>query len=169
MRTQVQSLASLRGLGIQRCHELWCRSQMQLGFHIAVAVTGSCTSNLTPGLGTSICHGFCPKKQRRRRRRKSKVLTWSRFGIPMGGGEDEAVTPGTVGDITADRQVRKCHLVQQGLCCGWGGGEIGGHSQVQELTRSLGQEWPPCAGHGPRASAKDTHRAWLQSGQVSSK
>ena len=37
MRTQVQSLASLSGLRVQRCHELY-RSQMQLGSGIAVAV-----------------------------------------------------------------------------------------------------------------------------------
>jgi len=27
IRLQVQSLASLSGLRIQRCHEMWCRSQ----------------------------------------------------------------------------------------------------------------------------------------------
>jgi len=37
MRTQVQSLASLSGLTIWHCRELWCRSQMGLGSHIAVA------------------------------------------------------------------------------------------------------------------------------------
>ena len=30
MRMWVQSLASLSGLGIQRCRELWCRLQMRL-------------------------------------------------------------------------------------------------------------------------------------------
>ena len=34
----VQSLASLSGLRIQRCHKLWCRSQTQLGSGIAEAV-----------------------------------------------------------------------------------------------------------------------------------
>ena len=34
----VRSLASLSGLRIQRCHELWWRSQTQLGSGIAVAV-----------------------------------------------------------------------------------------------------------------------------------
>ena len=39
---------------------------MQLGSHIAVAVvqTGSCSSDLTPGLGTSICHTCGPKKKK---------------------------------------------------------------------------------------------------------
>ena len=38
MRTQVRSLALLRGLRIRRCPELWCRSQIQLGSCVAVAV-----------------------------------------------------------------------------------------------------------------------------------
>ena len=35
-RTQVQSLASLSGLRIRHCRELWCRSQTRLGSSIAV-------------------------------------------------------------------------------------------------------------------------------------
>ena len=35
-RLQVRSLASLTGLRIRHCHELWCRSQMLLRFSIAV-------------------------------------------------------------------------------------------------------------------------------------
>ena len=38
MRFQVRSLASLSGLKIQHCRELWCGSQMWLGSCIAVAV-----------------------------------------------------------------------------------------------------------------------------------
>ena len=38
MRSQVRSLALLSRLRIQHCRELWCRSQMQLGCSIAVAV-----------------------------------------------------------------------------------------------------------------------------------
>ena len=38
MRTWVQSLASLSGLRIWRCHELWCRLQTWLGSCVAVAV-----------------------------------------------------------------------------------------------------------------------------------
>ena len=38
VRMQVQSLALLSGLRIQCYPELWCRSQMQLGSGIAVAV-----------------------------------------------------------------------------------------------------------------------------------
>ena len=39
VRLQIGSLASLRGLGIQSCHELWCRLKTQLRSGIAVALT----------------------------------------------------------------------------------------------------------------------------------
>ena len=63
MRTQVQSLASLSGLRIRHRHELWCRSQIQLWSHIAVAVVSASnySSDLTPSLGTSMCLGCAPK------------------------------------------------------------------------------------------------------------
>ena len=38
MRLRAQSLALFSGLRIGHCHELWCRSQTQLGSGIAVAV-----------------------------------------------------------------------------------------------------------------------------------
>ena len=46
------------------CHELWCRSQTQLRSSIAMAVVwvGSCSSDSTPSLGTSVCHRCGPKK-----------------------------------------------------------------------------------------------------------
>ena len=47
---------------------LWCRSQTQLGSQVAVVVTGSCSSDLTPSLGTSICHRFGPEKQKKERK-----------------------------------------------------------------------------------------------------
>ena len=37
-RICVPSLASLSGLRIRHCHELWCRSQTWLGSSVAVAV-----------------------------------------------------------------------------------------------------------------------------------
>ena len=45
MRSQVRSLPSISGLRICCCCELWCRSQMWIGFDVAVA--GSC-SQLDP-------------------------------------------------------------------------------------------------------------------------
>ena len=38
MRLRVRSLASLNGLRIQHCHELWCGSQTRLGSSMAKAV-----------------------------------------------------------------------------------------------------------------------------------
>ena len=38
MRLRVRSLASLSGLGIWCCRELWCRSKTWLGSHVAVPV-----------------------------------------------------------------------------------------------------------------------------------
>ena len=51
MRMQVLSLASLSGLRIQCCHELWYRSQSQLVSGVAVVKAGSCSSYLAPSLG----------------------------------------------------------------------------------------------------------------------
>ena len=38
MRLRVRSLASLSGLTIRRCRELWCRLQTRLGSRVAVAL-----------------------------------------------------------------------------------------------------------------------------------
>ena len=72
MRIQVWSLALLSGLRIQwGCHELWWT---QLGSCIAVAVVlaSSCSSDLTPSLGPSICFGCGPKKQKQRNKQTNK-------------------------------------------------------------------------------------------------
>ena len=74
MRMWVRSLASLSGSGVLRCGELWCRSQTQLGSCIAEAVAwaGSSSSELTRGLGTSICCRYGPKKQKKFKKLKLK-------------------------------------------------------------------------------------------------
>ena len=56
------------GLRIRNYHKLWCRSQMPLGFHIAVAVmqARSFSSNMTPSPRTSICFRCSPKKQKKK-------------------------------------------------------------------------------------------------------
>ena len=62
MRMRVQSLASLSGL--KGCCELQCRSQMQLGSCIAVAVASGYSSDLTPSLGGGGCtEGVALKRQ----------------------------------------------------------------------------------------------------------
>ena len=64
MKIQVLSLASLSGLRIQRFPEPWYRSQTQLRSGVAVAVAGSCSSNLTLSLRISTCHRCDPKKEK---------------------------------------------------------------------------------------------------------
>ena len=76
MRTQVQSQASLSGLRIQRCCELWCMSQTCLGSRVAVAVAvvwaSSYSSDSIPSLGTSICQVCGPKKIPSAKKKESK-------------------------------------------------------------------------------------------------
>ena len=52
---------SLSGLRIWHCCELWCSSRVQLRFCVAVEWAGSCSSNSTPSLGTSIGYRCSPK------------------------------------------------------------------------------------------------------------
>ena len=68
-RMWVRSLTLFSASEIHHCRELWCRSQMWLGSRVAVAVAlaGSCSSNLTPSLKTSICHECDPKKKKKRK------------------------------------------------------------------------------------------------------
>ena len=64
---QVPSLASLSGLRIGSCHELWCRSQTWLGSHaaVAVAVAGQLQLCFSPlALGTFTCCRWGPKKKK---------------------------------------------------------------------------------------------------------
>ena len=65
MRKRVWSLALVSGFRIRCCHELWCEFQTWLGSCISVAVVedSSCSSDLTPSLGTSICCKCGPKKK----------------------------------------------------------------------------------------------------------
>ena len=61
MRLRVWSLASLSGLRIWRCRELWCRLQTWLG---SCAVASSCSSASTPCLGTSVCMSVALKSKK---------------------------------------------------------------------------------------------------------
>ena len=78
VRTLVQFLASLSGLGIQQ-HG----SQMLLrsGIAVAVAQASSCSLESTPGLGTSIYHRFSPKKKRKKK--KIGILNMKLFRVSI--------------------------------------------------------------------------------------
>ena len=71
MRMKVQYLAFFSGSVIWRCCELWCRLQIRLEYCLAVAVAvaeaGSCSSDSTPSLGTSICCKYGPKNQKKKK------------------------------------------------------------------------------------------------------
>ena len=81
MRLQVRSQTSLSGLRIWRCHELWCRSQTQLGTHFAVTVVqaGSCSSDQIPSLGSSTCGRYGPKKEKKLKKKRTWVYSWPQY------------------------------------------------------------------------------------------
>ena len=61
MRTRVQALASLNGLRIQCCYELWCRSQMQLDPAL-LWLRHRPEATAPTSLGISICPRCGPKR-----------------------------------------------------------------------------------------------------------
>ena len=91
MRTQVRSLASLNGLGIWHCRELWHRLQTWLrsGVAVAVAQASGYSSDSTPSLGTSISQGHGPKKKK-----KTKEI-----GLPLEWINNEVLMHSTVNYI----------------------------------------------------------------------
>ena len=70
MSMWVWSLASLSGLRIWCCLKLRHRLQIHLRSGVAVALvyTGSCSSDLTPSWGTSICCRRCNHKKKKIKR-----------------------------------------------------------------------------------------------------
>ena len=70
----VGSLASLSGLRIRRCCELWHRLQMRIRSGIAVAVVyaGAATSDLAPNLGPPSCSGGQKRKKKDKIQKKKK-------------------------------------------------------------------------------------------------
>ena len=68
---KVGSIPGFSGLVTWHCWELWCRSQTLLRSGVAVAVlwAGSCSSDLTLSLGTSICSRLGPKNQKKKKKK----------------------------------------------------------------------------------------------------
>ena len=64
-----RTLALLSGLRMRCCPELWCRLQTRLGSRIAVALVqaGGNSSDQTPSLRTSMCHGCGPRKDKKKK------------------------------------------------------------------------------------------------------
>ena len=65
IRTWARAMASFSGLRICYCHELRCMWQtcLESGDSAAEVWASCCSSDWTPGLGTSICHRCSPKKK----------------------------------------------------------------------------------------------------------
>ena len=61
---------------------MWLRS----GMAVAVVQTGSCSSNLTPSLGNSTCHGCSPKKTKQNKNRGCKYRSGKTSSV--GGGRE---------------------------------------------------------------------------------
>ena len=73
MRLQVLSLASLSGLRIWRCRELWCRSQMRLRSGVAMALARPvATAPIQPLAWETPCHGCDPKKRQKTKKKKQQ-------------------------------------------------------------------------------------------------
>ena len=72
----VDSIPSLCGLRIWLCCVQWCTLETRLGSLVAVAVAwaGSCSSDLTPSLGTSICCQCGPKKKKKKKAKKCLLM-----------------------------------------------------------------------------------------------
>ena len=69
MRLQVQYLTLLSGLRIQRCHDLWCRSQTLLRFYVVVWHRLAATAPIQPlAWKPPLCRGYGPKKKKKKNR-----------------------------------------------------------------------------------------------------
>ena len=67
MRMWIWSLALLGWLRIQWYHNLWWKMRLGSGIAVAVVQTGSCSSDRTPSLGTSISCRCGPKRKKKKR------------------------------------------------------------------------------------------------------
>ena len=69
------SLASLSGLRIQRCRELWCRSQTRLRSRGAVAAlqAGGYSSNSAPAWELPYARGWSPEKDKKEKEKPKHI------------------------------------------------------------------------------------------------
>ena len=78
MRTWVQSLASISGLRMQHCRELWYRSQAWFGFGsgVAVALIRPLVWKLPQAVGEVLKR---QKKKKKKKRKRPKAMECVRF------------------------------------------------------------------------------------------
>ena len=151
MRFWVQTLALLSGLRIQRGCELWCSSQMRLRSQVAVAVVwaSSYSSNQTPSLGTSICHGAALEKDKRQKT-KDKKKRKETMGSPV---SSSCCEHGCVSMRMADRgQTSNCHKATSQHPRGKQSGNPGSALTPEDMSQStrptlcktMNCVWGPC-------------------------
>ena len=73
MRLWVRSLASLHGLRIRCCHDLWCRSQTRLGSGVAVAAA---TALIRPPAWESP-YATCAALKKTKKKKEKKEIWWT--------------------------------------------------------------------------------------------
>ena len=78
----------VQGVKDPACHKVWCRLQMWLrsGAAVAMAVADSCSSELTPSLGTSICCRYDPKRKAKQSKNRNRSQAWGVDLLPREGG-----------------------------------------------------------------------------------
>ena len=82
--TRIHEWASLRGLRIRCCHELWCRSQTQLQSRIALAVmqASSYSSYSTPAWELPYAASAVLRNKQTKLQQESKLHCWGQQGYP---------------------------------------------------------------------------------------
>ena len=70
MRMKAGSLASLSGLRVQHCRELWCRSQMWLGSGFAVAMAVMAVAAQMQSLAQELPYAESAAHKKKRKREK---------------------------------------------------------------------------------------------------
>ena len=87
MRTQARFLASLSGLRIQHCHEMWYRLKTGLGFGVAVAVvwaSGYSSYSTRPlAWESTYALGAALKRQKKKKKKKLAYHSVNDLGVKI--------------------------------------------------------------------------------------
>ena len=88
---------------------------MRLGSGVAVAKAGGYSSDWTPSLGTSICHGSGPRKGKKTKKKKKENKTTLEFPLCVSHSYASGSIPGTGMAVQQEKRKKEIHLVA------WGG------------------------------------------------
>ena len=108
MRIQVQSLASLSGLRIQHCCELWCRSHTQLGSGIVMLWCRPAATTLIQPLAweppDAASAALKSKKKKKENKKRKEML---RYGLSKAG--TKGLWGGTEGAVSRQGRLPGAH------------------------------------------------------------